>query len=397
MVPIVGGIHYSPDMSPPHHTTLFLLVLLSTTGLLAGQTTYVVSPPGFSTKTGGTQSWGIAAYANGRSQLADGNFRNQTMTLKGISFRLPSPTTGYWNPGRSFTNVTLRMSETLIPKMSGVFSSNVLITPTLVSQGKVTLPFVTGPSPSVPAPWSVHFPFTTSWLYTGKLDILADFEFFGGKLSNNQAWSTNPDAYPLDAAAGTKYAYGLPTDLGNVGAAGCVDSGSNVATLSGRALLTVVSYTRNDPFNPLAGQLVISQGGNSFGANTKAVMAFGFLPSTAGVPFPGVTCNRIHVGLGGPLFFSLSTTDFIGRVPTHYPITGANGLPMLSLYAGIPIVVQGAWHDTKKGNLLLSSASTAKIPAMPTLHNLAAVHGATKTSGNPSIDAAFNHVRRYTR
>lgn len=84
-------------------------------------------------------------------------------------------------------------------------------------------------------------------------------------------------------------------------------------------------------------------------------------------------------------------------MPTHHPVTGANGLPMVPLYQGIPVAVQGAWHDTKKGNLLLSSAVTTKIPTAPKLHNLAAVHGPSRTSGTPGVDAGANHVRRYTR
>ena len=115
-----------------HRSTLFVLAALA--GTAAAQTQYAVSPhqiyanvenPGHASLFG--------AYASGRHQRIDGNFRGKAMTIKGLSYRpnFDSRATSLFAKGlgRTWSRVTVQLAgsgdvelhatESLDAKISG--------------------------------------------------------------------------------------------------------------------------------------------------------------------------------------------------------------------------------------------------------------------------------------
>ncbi|MCA8957790.1 MAG: hypothetical protein KDC87_17070 [Planctomycetes bacterium] len=378
----------------PSHLVPLALALAAA---VPAQTTFT-SPPGLDQQTGGGASWGVGAYAAGRSQLADGHWRGNPLILRELALRLRSPTSGYFEAGRSWTQVSLSMSETSIATFSGTFSSNLLRPATLVFQAAVSWPFVTGPHQSVPAPWAYRFPFTTPWVYTGGNDILADWDFTGGTLTNQQSWGTTVATYQFDTVPTAATAYATGRDLGNTGSAGCRDSTSTIPTLSSRTALTVAVHHPLDRANPLAGQMVVSQLGSQFGPNTQVLSVVGLRSFDPGIPFPGVPCNGVHIDTRVPFLWSTVPSTNVGALPEHWTLTGRGGVPFQSAWVGQEIVVQGAWNDTASRVFLLSSASRTTVPTAPTFDaKLAALHAGNTVSGTPQFGGVASPVRRYTR
>ena len=169
------------------------LVLFASAPLLA-QIKTVTSPPGYLTKGQvHSRSWGyrLGQYSNERFQVADGQFRNRVLIMKEISYRLDGGRTYGVNTtsagvGRTWTNVTLNMAECDYDKMTSTFSTNRLSTPKKVYDAKTTWQSY-GTKAADPSPWGgqgIKFPFTSSWVHTGKRDFLMEYAFSGGILAN---------------------------------------------------------------------------------------------------------------------------------------------------------------------------------------------------------------------
>ena len=130
--------------------------------------------------------------------------------------------------GRTWTNVTLKMSETnKYNVMSRTYASNITSTQTTVYSSKHDFPSHAGVPLLKPDVWGglsgkLRFPFQRAWVYTGKNEILLDFTFLGGKLANGYTLWTGSrwDGYPLDSENVSIYSRGadsarIPATLPN--------------------------------------------------------------------------------------------------------------------------------------------------------------------------------------
>ena len=85
-----------------------------------------------------------------------------------------------------------------------------------------------------------------------------------------------------------------------------------------------------------------------------------------------MSCNKVFVDLTQPVVLIPNVT-FASTLPHTRPrtfyLTGSSAVPQLSPYdpawAGIPLAVQTAWNDKGTGALLLSSAASTRVPALP--------------------------------
>ena len=158
-------------------TVAGLILVLGVPALGQGMTT---SPTGYVAAEGGRFSYYMGRYAEARYQVGDGELRNKPLAITRIDFRLDNraygSTTG---TGRTWSRVTVDMSETDVELMSQNWALNATSTPTRVFDSRMTWATVTG-RPAT-QPWGhISFPFKSAWVYSGKDTILADYTFRNG-------------------------------------------------------------------------------------------------------------------------------------------------------------------------------------------------------------------------
>ncbi|MHC4078288.1 MAG: hypothetical protein ACYST0_07575 [Planctomycetota bacterium] len=327
--------------------------------LAQGTTT---SPAGYLTTAGSSYSYYLGRYSNGRYQMADGELKGKTLAMTRFDFRLDNrsygTTTGM---GRSWTRVTLDMAETDVADMTNAWDDNILTTPTRVFDSKMTWTTVTGRPSSTP--WGhVSFPFTKTWVYTGKNDMLAEYLFYGGTLANSGRWTGgNNSYYYLDSIPNQDAISGsgtyMPTSSNN-----CNDSALSSTTGAytyGYATAFHVNYTTHTYRDKLRLYWY-----SYYTAPAKSVIhAFGVgRGNTAGIDI-GARCHRLY--LDATLPFVLTTRRAASTTSAY---SGANQgiIPWENRWQGQTFHVQGAWADSSTGLFSLTRGRSFVVPSYPT-------------------------------
>ena len=263
-------------------TAIHLAAALGLAAILAGQTVNKTAPPGFSTKSSppgkttrttalGSYSLFFGAYFDERSQIADGNYKGTTLTISELNLRRDEQTPNAFNSiGKTWTNFKLSVGDCDYSKVTNNWNKNFLNTPKVLISG--TLKWPGKPAMvSIPEVWgnlgkvkggcqttggkttctALKFPFTTPYVYTGKKDLLWEFQFFGGTLENAASWGKFNKSYYLDGTSNRATVGGgvsTPTPFNDPIMKSCAPPGR---TRAAYAFLRTVTYAvHNDPTLP---------------------------------------------------------------------------------------------------------------------------------------------------
>jgi hypothetical protein len=217
------------------------------------------APPGFTTTAGNAYSITFGAYFDERSQVADGNYKGSGFTITELDLRRDEQTPSSYNTiGKTWTNFALSVGDCDYTKLTTTWSTNFLTTPTTLLTGTLTWPSTTT-AISNPEPWGdlgttkgpLRFPFKTPYVYTGKNDLLWEFQLDGGVLENAQPWGGYNKSYYLDGTSNRATIGGgvsVPVPNNDPIMASCAPPGR---TTAGYAFLRTVTYAvHNDPNLP---------------------------------------------------------------------------------------------------------------------------------------------------
>jgi hypothetical protein len=356
----------------------------------------VVSPSArFLTMEGVYSGRYFGYYREGRTQLLDGNLRGSAKTIKEIALR-PDGSRGYYSyngTGRNWNRVTLQMAETDHVAPSKTFALNHKSNPTTVFRAAFSLPTLSGPQPNRPAPFSVRFPFATSWKYGGTRDVCADFTFVGGVLANAASfWNNNTGlAYALDT-----YGVGTHTTAGaaSFGTA-CQDSGQTRPSVS-----LVESTTYGPQGFPFQNVHSINALAIRLGKDAPAVLALGVDIAPNGHALPGVNCGKLHLDPAKPMLLKFGRTDSFGAF--GWWRSGLT-IPIQASFFGLYFLNQAAWADTKTGELKLSDGARTEFSKLPSYvddktprrHAVYSYRATSAIATSTSRDFEWNPILRY--
>ncbi|MCB9889835.1 MAG: hypothetical protein H6836_09690 [Planctomycetes bacterium] len=374
------------------------------------------SPPGYISTEGlqyqsGTTngySYYLGRYADMHMQIVDGEIKAmglQVLTSIGVrpDYRSHSSTTAM---GRSWTNVSLSLSDGNLATMTTSFSGNQLSTPTTVFTGSVTWPSITGNPTSSPAPWDAAyaFPFnsTTSYAYTAANDLCLDFTFSGGTLANSASWSgsSGPLYYMDGLYTATNVTYGRSV-FKNIGSTtgDCKDPGASAtyAAASVQVGLYSKAYTSNPAW---AGNAMLQIFGSGTAPNSQVIQAFSLSGTSPGVQF-GQDCYDFMINLSAGAVYFYDTASATGSRAFQYALIG--DLKTLAPYGStISIWTQGAFTGSTSNNLTLTTAERCTpnfayalndtTPKMKATYN----YSTTATTGFGPYDSfLYNPLVRY--
>ncbi len=339
-------------------TSLILLVILPLASTGIAQSTSS-APAGYEHQEGnGPHCRTFGFYHNGHHQFAVDTFKNQGRKLfKKVGYRRDGrwfATTNGENMARTFSRVTLSIGETNIATFQTVFSQNIVATttPVQVFDSALKWPSLKSKPPSTPAPWtaSLAFPFKSVLVYSGKNDLLLDYQFRGGVLANSQIGA---GYYYLDSA-GVYYAKaGVPGHRSRLGF-GCIDSVSFSRQFSEPFSFT---YGPNHPVATYRDKIEVYSYNHFIPPSTSFIQAIDLRGSTAGVAFNGITCQKLHVaGSEAMVLFPLQSTT---GTATKNPFPGL--VPYKAAYVGLTIWSQCLWNDSVTKALKLGAAGTVTI------------------------------------
>ena len=349
---------------PPMKRSLALCFLASGSLLTAQSVTSPLNA--YSLSEGGGSCTTFGAYAAGRYQFADDNFSGSAMSVSELAFRHDhSSYTVQDGMGRSFSNVTVFAAETNYASFGTTFASNATTTPVRVFDSSLSWPIQLGPTMEVPATWDVTVPFTSSFAYTGTGALMTDFTFTGGTLANSAAWSgTNAVPYRLDSFNLGHTAEGPPVTLGRVNG-GCVDSSAS-SPVGASLRLVIRAHGPSHPNPTLQNQFYIEATGKNFAPSSSVLMFLAFRGEVQGFTFPFITCNDVHLPLGGRMWFPHPVmADAVGNI-APYNLGAPGGLaPFTPAWHGIPVFAQGMWDDTTTTALKFSAGSRNSFMALP--------------------------------
>lgn len=367
---------------------------------------YQTSPIGYEQREGVEVGYGLGAYPAGRYMCFDGAFRGPAMTLKGTAYRYDDrvyvangpQTTGQ---GRSWSRVDIDAAECDVANLSATYSANQTTTPTRVFSAPVTWPDFDGKPLLRPAAWTLLFPFSTNWSYSGTQDICLDYRFAGGTLANNGTWSTRlPPLYYKDSATVATSHLVRGVKLGNWGTmfGGCSDRG---ARSTQGAYLTLSSTYYGPAYSQanLRDRITFTQDGQFFGVSSAVVTVLGFRADVRGTPFPGVGCNKLHVDMTLPTIWYRQIATTGGTLPRLTFGMGATGVAADPSMSGAELVTQAGWEDTRTKALQISAAAQLFLPTRPRDFKRSCLYGdstSAATGTGPSTRARDNEIVRYT-
>jgi hypothetical protein len=343
---------------------LSLAVLGLAVSPLVAQTQFT-SPPNYLTAEGPSSGYYFGAYTDGHFQQADGELPAGVQVLTKTSFRPDYRSHTTTAAGRSWTNVSLKLSDGDHATMTSTFSSNILSTPTQVFSGSATFPDVVGNPTSSPAPWNPSFPFTGTYVHSGTKHLLLDWQFSGGTLANAATWtSTSANLYYLDGinvATAVTFGRNVYRYIGTSTTTPCTDSANTSTTAYAQGSLQVglyhSSYTgTNPPAALVAGKAALQLFASACAPNGLLVRAIGLNGTTPGVSLsPALGCHNLMIDLTQVAFYVRQNTDANGNISNwlYMPI---GDLTVLGPYGTVPIWSQAAFSDSITGQTKLTTA-----------------------------------------
>lgn len=343
-----------------------LLFVVSAVALCApvfAQTVY--SPHAiYQTRAGGGYAYFFGNYSGGRVQHADGNLRGQVTIVTNISYgfdnRLYSAYTG---AGRSWANVSLKLSECNIATMTNNLDANATKTPTQAFSGSATWPTITG-TPSGTG-WEIRFP-CRPFISNGNTDLLADYQFTGGTLVNNVAWATNQASlYYLDSFTIGNFASSQPNYIWN-GAGVCVDSGTTNPRLSAYTYMYAAHYGPTYPNASYKNKFRLYMYSYYTAPSAPVLHLLDFVGGAPGVSFPGLTCANFYVA-GSPALLIFPKMAGLGTAYSGFNYFGFPGglIPVIPAVIGEKLYSQAAWTDSVTGAMKASIGTEITIPELP--------------------------------
>jgi hypothetical protein len=363
---------------------------------------YVSSPPSLLNVEGPTFASKFGAYSNSRYMLFDGELRNSAIGIKEVAVRDDYyPYTKRNGMGRRWTDVTLAVSLCDTGNLSSIFANNATSTPTRVFSGSVTWGTNTGHPGTLPAQWTKSFPFSTTWAYNGKKDISLDFDFNGGTMANNASWSTKEmHEFFLDAYPTFTRAEGVQVFHGNGGrTGGCLDGNS---TLGGLNFLHCIGYGANYHVPAYRNKFQLYTFSYYTAPRAPVANIVNFKGSAAGITFPSVVCNKLHLDPTKFLMIGISNANGPGAWSGYfYPTKTSEGLIAYnSAYVGLSMWAQGYWIDSTKNAIRLTRAVNTRIPWVPRAVNRSALfqpltHMKNSTGYGPFSGERHNPILRY--
>ncbi len=363
-----------------------------------GAQNVIYSPKDLASTEGQYYAYYFFRYSAPRWQLVDGENRGKAAVISSLSMRLDG-TYNYntsYGMGRTWSNVSLTISEGDFDKFSTTFASNATTTPTSVFSATWSLPSVTGVQSPAPQPWGgksgeLKIPFTSTWVYTGQKDILTDWTYSGGVLANAASWATTTSRYYMIdsygsaneySSIGSTYRY-IPSTRLNNNSAGvttrCNDSAHGTSTTGAYSYLYAYAYGEKYPVLNYRGNLYYYHISYYTGYENPVIHALAVANNTTGADV-GTGCNKLH--LVGPLLLFPTVT-----MPSSYSTSGYsayrfNLLKWEQAMSGLKLTVQAAWSDSSTSRFALSQAAEATLP--PGLPSPApkrmAIYNYTKTS-----------------
>ena len=348
---------------------LAVAALLTASSVL-GQGLY--SPPWVSLTEGSLYGYYLGRYPAGRYQMGDGHSQSPN-TLKSLSLRVDTRSYNNSNgSGRSWSNVRLTLGKTDLAKFTPTWTLNRRGNETMVFSAAVGWPTRTG-FPIAPV-WGggagqYQFPFKTSYSHTGG-DMLVEFEFAGGVLSNKASWSSSAsrfywfDGYGVPSGANEAEGVNLPPVRLDNNSAGvttrCNDTEYGTTTNGSYAYAYAAAY--GALYGTISWRNKVRFYSYSYytARNAPVIHAYGFLASKVGFNL-NTGCNRLHAA--GPLQFltmhtlpkSLNSAGYSG----YYEIL----IPWAPGLSNLTVVTQAGWADSKDGRLRITQARELTLPA----------------------------------
>ncbi len=329
--------------------------LASTPASLAAQVnvSYLTSPRGYLQTHGFGSTDVLGRYPDMRIQHADNELRGKFLFVKSFDFRVhtPSQPTSMW--GRTWSSVTLRMSEIDISTMTATWARNIQTTPTTMFEGSMSWPSL---QPSAAGePWGAHvsFPFRGYWFYTGKQAMLSDYVFTGGGLDRKTVpdfvnWSnTSPLPYPLDGVASPAVSFQVAESVPATGPA-CTESPAD-GNDRARAFADVTITRAFRPFQPHPMAVRFGSFGTAPGQLVVHVVGVAGFPDGVSI---GALCNKLHVDLNQPF---VMLTNIASR--SSESILGFETVWDKSM-AENKVWFQSAWQHSRLGSPALTVAAS---------------------------------------
>ncbi|MHC4899876.1 MAG: hypothetical protein ACYTGW_22520 [Planctomycetota bacterium] len=380
---------------------------------LCAQAKMIYSPQNLATTEGQYYSYYFLRYSASRFQNVDGENRGKAASITHVSMRLDnrsySTSTGQ---GRSWSNLTVKVSEGDLDTFSNTFASNAKSTPTTVFNNAWKVPAVTGTPLLKPAVWGglkneYTIAFSTAWVYTGKADILTDWQYSGGKMDNGAAWTGSRGySYYLDGYGNgdtgsisrtLKYIPSTRLNNNSTGVTGRCNDSAQTRTSGSYVYVNAWVYGNNYSNRGWANKLRFYQYSYYTAFDAPVLHGITFENDPAGVDM-GTGCNKLHVK--GPMVVVPMTT-----FPSQINNSGYTGyaetfVPWEPGLANLKATVQGAWTDSKTSAFNLTQAAEVTLPPaapVPLPKRMANYnYNGTSTTGSTTSSYVYNPVFAYT-
>lgn len=347
------------------------LALLSLALPLAAQN-FASVPAGLLSTEGDSYTLYFGSRASMRAQILTGDHRGSVRNFSQVALRRDGGRTVSQAPGRSWSSVRLALAEGSVSSASRTYSANMVSNIKVVYSGSMSWPTPTTTA-SRPSSWGteVNFPFSSNYLALGQADLVMDFTFDGGTLTNGSSW-TGYSFYYIDGI-------NAPSSVGgssvNFGTNNCLNAGHTSGAFCVPVFRTYAK-SAGDKFE-------FNWWLYRYPANTLTAFALNVgSGSRTGVNI-GNPCNDFFL-TPTPQFISLATTPASNTGSFMYPNPKLTA-PYLAGAVGLKVYTQAAYTHPTRNRFELTRGGDAPILAQPTPYsNLAWTWGtsATATTGN---------------
>lgn len=269
----------------------------------------------------------------------------------------------YTGTGRSWTNVSLKLSDCNIFTMTTNLNANATSAPTLEYSGSVTWPTVQG-TPNGTG-WEIKFPCSV-FVTNGTTDMLADYQFTGRTLANNFAWtSTRAASYYMDSFFVGSYSYSQQKIHWN-GKSGCMDSRTSNPRTNANTHLYAYHYGPTYPTASFKNKFRVYMYSYHTAENAPVLHLLDFFGGSPGRRLPGVTCANTYVGASPAMvIFPMMAQAGSAYAGPNYFGTPIGLIPVVPAAIGHCLFCQAAWANSGNGGLKFSIGTEVVIPQLP--------------------------------